>query len=67
MIVKVLNNRGEKATSPTDSVKLGDEVEGCDTPGRFATGCGGNFHGASQILNLTKEGIQWQNKRFVFV
>jgi small subunit ribosomal protein S10 len=31
-------------------------VEGCDTPGRFATGCGGNFHGASQILNLTKEG-----------
>ena len=56
MIVKVLNNRGEKATSPTDSVKLGDEVEGCDTPGRFATGCGGNFHGASQILNLTKEG-----------
>ena len=43
------------------------DVEGCDTPGRFAIGRGGNFHGASQILNLTKEGIKWQNKRFAFV
>lgn len=26
------------------------DVKGCDTPGRFATGCGGNFHGASLIF-----------------
>ncbi len=32
------------------------DVEGCDTPGRFAIGCGGNFHGVSLILKIDEGG-----------
>ncbi len=48
---------GGRFALPPYSIKLRSvDAEGCDTPGRFATGCGGNFRGASQISNLTKEG-----------
>ncbi len=32
------------------------DVKGCDTPGRFAMRCGGNFHGASLIFKIDEGG-----------
>ena len=54
---RCLSSRGIFCIPPNEIKLRSDDAEGCDTPGRFATGGGGNFRGASQILNLTKEGI----------
>ncbi|KRM73462.1 30S ribosomal protein S10 [Secundilactobacillus collinoides DSM 20515 = JCM 1123] len=38
------------------SAPKSNDVEGCDTPGRFATGCGGNFYGVSLIFKIDEGG-----------
>jgi hypothetical protein len=56
IIEKVLEQKRSREWPSLGFQHAGDDVEGCDTPGRFATGRGGNFHGASLIFKFDEGG-----------
>lgn len=54
-IVKYLLERVYRLVCHQTNISSFD-VKGCDTPGCFATGGGGNFHGASLIFKMDEGG-----------